>query len=179
MNDPSGWSSAAVPMNTTGQSNQTVPIFVVSEQGFSKTGIYKMYVTKSGLFGGKLAKQDPKMARATMMHLGLIGWIIGGIMAKKAAQQMAEREAMYEAMTPDDTRFLGVDPGNFCIAPENIGAIEIKSKLGVAGWGSEYDCSFQVHGTDGKKRTFFVKKGVGAPALENTLRALTQNITVK
>ena len=179
MSESSGWSSAAVPMNTEGKSNETVPVFIASEQGFGKTGYFKVYVTRSGLFGGKLANQDPKMARAATMHFGIAGWIIGGMMAKKAAKQMAEREAIYDAMTPDDSRFLGVDPGNFWMMPENIGAIEIKSKLGVAGWGSDYDCSFQVQTTDGKKRTFFVKKGVGAPALENTLRALTQNITVK
>lgn len=183
MSNPSSWSSTPSMANTPGTMSGSMsdgnPSFTATEQGFGKGGVYKLYVTRSGLYGGKIANQDPKAARGVTVHLGLIGMIIGGIMAKKAAKEMAEKEEVYSSVSPEDSRFMGIDPGNFRIDPAEISSIEVKSKLGVAGWGSDYDCSFLLHSTDGKKRTFFVKKGLGAEALQNTLRGLTMNVSMK
>ncbi len=182
MSNPNSWSNAPNMTNAAGASGTMSsgnPTFTVTEQGLGKGGVYKIFVTRSGLFGGKLAKQDPKAASAAASHFGLIGWIIAARLAKKAAAQIAEKEATYNSIGPDDSRFLGVDADNFRIEPASVASIEIKSKLGVLGWGSDYDCSFVVHLTDGKKRTFFVKKGVGGQALQNLLRGLTMNILMK
>jgi hypothetical protein len=182
MSNPSSWSTpqlSSTPGPLSGTMSGGNPVFIATEQGLGKGGVYKIYVTRSGLYGGKLANQDPKASRGVMVHLGLIGWIIGGIMAKKAEQQMAEKEAVYDSVSPEDSRFMGIDPGNFRIEPSSISSIEVKSKLGLAGWGSDYDCSFLLHSTDGKKRTFFVKKGLGGEALQNALRALTMNVSMK
>lgn len=176
MNDSSWSNLSALDSNSMISGN---PSFVTMEAGFGKGGVYKIYVTRSGLYGGKLAKQDPKVARSSTAHLGLIGLLIGRSMAKKAEKKIAEKEAEYAAINPEDSSFLTIDAGNFRVAPMEIASIEIKSKLGVLGWGSDYDCSFTLHTNDGKKRTFLVKKGLGSDALQNTLRALTMNIVMR
>lgn len=185
MSNPSSWSSspsmtsASGAISASGTMGGGDPTFIATEQGFGKGGVYKIYVTRSGLYGGKIANQDPNAARGASIHFGLIGAIIGGIMAKKAAQKMAEKEALYNGISPEDSRFMGIDAGNFRVDPTSISSIEVKSKLGIAGWGSDYDCSFLINSSDGKKRTFFVKKGLGGEALQNTLRALTMNVSIK
>ena len=98
--------------------------------GLEGSNLFKIYVSDMALNGARVGSNvyNEQSARAMTVHFGLLGFLMGRFIAKKAVKDRAAAEEKYQSLEPGSPPFREAHKANFSLAGSEIQSAVIKPK---------------------------------------------------
>ena len=141
-------------------------------------GLYKIYVGEGALHGAKVAGvvYDEPSARIVTMHFGLLGFLIGKWLGKRAVTKREAKERSYDGLEPGSQSFLAIDKANFSLGVAQITKARVYVPQGFMAKLGDKTIVCELSLLDGSKRIFGLVGETGPERVRGLLAKVVANV---